>query len=95
MRCYQRRFQLRRSAVVARRCRCGLWRVLYLKHANDLSDEDVCWHWLQSPYWSFFTGEVFFQTRLPCDPGSLTRWRKRSGEAGMEELLAQTITASR
>ena len=69
--------------------------LLYLKHAHDLSDEDVCWRWLENPYWQFFTGEVFFQTRLPCDPSSLTRWRKRLGEAGMEELLAQTIAAAR
>lgn len=69
--------------------------LLHLKHANDLSDEDVCWRWLENPYWQFFTGEVFFQTRLPCDPSSLTRWRKRLGEAGMEELLAQTIAAAR
>ena len=69
--------------------------LLYLKHANDLSDEDVCWRWLENPYWQFFTSEVFFQTRLPCDPSSLTRWRKRLGEAGMEELLAQTIAAAR
>lgn len=38
---------------------------------------------------------MFFQTRLPCDPSSLTRWRRRLGEAGIEELLAQTIAAAR
>jgi IS5 family transposase len=27
----------------------------------------------------------------PIDPSSLTRWRKRLGEAGVEELLAETI----
>ncbi|MCB1637066.1 MAG: IS5 family transposase, partial [Xanthomonadales bacterium] len=69
--------------------------LLYLKHAYDLSDETVCERWLENPYWQFFTGEVFFQTRLPCDPSSLTRWRQRLGEAGMEELLAQTIAAAR
>ena len=69
--------------------------LLYLKHAHDLSDEDVCMRWLENPYWQFFTGEVFFQTRLPCDPSSLVRWRQRLGEAGMEELLAQTIAAAR
>ncbi|WP_386263460.1 transposase, partial [Xanthomonas translucens] len=60
--------------------------LLYLKHAYALSDEAVCARWLENPYWQFFTGEVFFQTRLPCDPSSLTRWRQRLGEAGMEEL---------
>jgi IS5 family transposase len=69
--------------------------LLYLKHAYDLSDEAVCSGWLENPYWQFFTGEAFFQTRLPCDPSSLTRWRQRLGEAGMEELLAQTIAAAR
>jgi IS5 family transposase len=51
--------------------------------------------WPENPYWQFFTGEVGFQTTLPCNPSSLTRWRQRLGEAGMEELLAQTIAAAR
>ncbi|RBL46206.1 transposase, partial [Xanthomonas oryzae] len=42
--------------------------LLYLKHAYDLSDEAVCERWLENPYWQFFTGEVVFQTCLPCDP---------------------------
>ena len=69
--------------------------LLYLKHAYDVSDEAVCERWLENPYWQFFTGEVVFQTTLPCNPSSLTRWRQRLGEAGMEELLAQTIAAAR
>lgn len=69
--------------------------LLYLKHAYDLSDEAVCERWLENPYWQFFTGEVVFQTTLPCNASSLTRWRQRLGEAGMEELLAQTIAAAR
>ncbi|QJD69903.1 IS5 family transposase [Xanthomonas campestris pv. badrii] len=68
--------------------------LLYLKHAYDLSDEAVCERWLENPYWQFFTGEVVFQTRLPCDASSLTRWRQRLGEAGMEEVLAHTINAA-
>ena len=67
--------------------------LLYLKHAYDLSDEAACERWLENPYWQFFTGEVFFQTCLPCDSSSLTRWRQRL--AGMEELLAQTINAAK
>ncbi|QBG86168.1 IS5 family transposase [Xanthomonas oryzae] len=68
--------------------------LLYLKHAYNLSDEAVCERWLENPYWQFFTGEVVFQTCLPCDPSSLTRWRQRLGEAGMEELLAHTINTA-
>ena len=69
--------------------------VLYLKHADDLSDEVVRAGWLENPYHQFFTGEVFFQTRLPCDPSSRVHWRQRLGEAEMEEPRAQTINAAR
>jgi IS5 family transposase len=39
--------------------------LLYLKHAYNLSDEATCERWLESCYWQYFTGEVYFQTRLP------------------------------
>ena len=42
-----------------------------------------------------FTGETFFQHRLPIDPSSLTRWRQRIGEEGVEWLLTRTIEAGR
>ena len=43
-----------------------------------------------------FTGETHLQTEPPIDPSSLSRWRQRLGEVGMEELLAQSIgTAKR
>ncbi|ADG20769.1 IS5 family transposase [Paraburkholderia atlantica] len=40
-------------------------------------------------------GRNVFQTEPPIDPSSLTRWRKRLGEAGVEELLAETIEAAK
>ncbi|MEM5390118.1 IS5 family transposase [Paraburkholderia phymatum] len=69
--------------------------LLYLQHAFDLSDEEVVWQWVENPYWQVFTGETYLQTEPPIDPSSLTRWRKRLGEAGVEELLAETIEAAR
>ncbi len=69
--------------------------LLYLKHAYNLSDEATCERWFKNCYWQYFTAEVNFQTRLPCGPSSSTRWRQRLGEAGMEELLAQTIEAGK
>ena len=35
----------------------------------------------------------FFQHRLPIDSSSMTRWRRRIGEAGAEKLLQETIEA--
>ncbi len=69
--------------------------LLYLKHAYNVSDEQLVVRWLENPYWQYFCGEVYFQTELPCDPSSMTRWRKRLGEEGVEELLAQTIEAAK
>jgi IS5 family transposase len=77
---------------IRRRLIAGL---LYLQHAFDLSDEEVVAMWIENPYWQVFTGETYLQTSPPIDPSSLSRWRKRLGEAGMEELLAQSIEAGK
>ncbi len=69
--------------------------LLYLQHAFDLSDEEVVWQWVENPYWQVFTGETYLQNEPPIDPSSLTRWRKRLGEAGVEKLLAETIEAAK
>jgi len=51
--------------------------------------------WVENPYWQFFCGETYLQTEPPIDPSSLTRWRKRIGEEGVETLLAVSIDAAR
>jgi transposase, IS5 family len=67
--------------------------LLYLQHAYRLSDEAVVARWVENPYYQHFTGETFFQHKLPIDPSSLTRWRGRIGEEGVEWLLTHTIRA--
>lgn len=69
--------------------------LLYLQHTFDCSDELVVNTWVENPYWQYFTGESYLQTRCPIDPSSLTRWRKRIGEEGVETLLMVTIDAAR
>src|SRR5215210_224030 len=64
-----------------------------LKHTFNLSDEATVARWRENPYWQWFCGCEFFQHELPCDPSSLTRWRKRLGPEGLEKLLAATIQA--
>jgi IS5 family transposase len=63
----------------------------YLKYTYDLSDEDVMARWVENPYWQFFGGVKYFEHALPIDPSSMTRWRKRVGEEGIEALLRETI----
>jgi transposase, IS5 family len=65
----------------------------YLQHTFNLSDEAVVQRWTENPYWQWFCGCEYFQHQLPCDPSSLTRWRKRLGPEGLEKLLAATIQA--
>jgi IS5 family transposase len=65
----------------------------YLKYRHDLSDEDVVACWVENPYWQHFSGMKYFQHRAPIDPSSMTRWRKRLGEAGAEQMLRATIEA--
>ena len=69
--------------------------LLYLQHAFRLSDEAIVARWVENPYYQHFTGETFFQHKFPIDPSSLTRWRKRIGEEGVEWLLTESIEAGR
>ncbi len=68
--------------------------LLYLQHAYRLSDEAVVARWVENPYYQHLTGEIFFQHKLPIDPSSLTCWRGRIDEEGVEWLLTQTIRAA-
>ena len=41
----------------------------------------------------FFSGQVYFEPRLPCDPAQISRFRRVLGEAGVEQLLKTTSEA--
>jgi IS5 family transposase len=68
--------------------------LLYLKHAFNESDEGVVQRWSETPVWQFFGGRAYFDQALPCDSTTLVKFRGLLGEDGVEELLAQTITAA-
>jgi hypothetical protein len=65
----------------------------YLKYQHDLSDEDVVALWVENPYWQQFSGMRHFQHQVAIDPSSMTRRRKRLGDAGAEQMLRATIAA--
>ena len=69
--------------------------LLYLQHTFACSDEKLLATWIENPYWQHFCGETYFQHQLPIDSSSLTRWRQRIGEEGVEWLLTETIEAAR
>ena len=66
----------------------------YLKYSHDLSDEETLARWVENPYWQYLSGRQHFEHKLPIDPSSMTRWRKRIGVEGAETLLSQTITTA-
>ncbi len=67
----------------------------YLKHAFDCSDESVVAGFVENPYWQYFCGYDYFQHEFPVDPSSLTRWRQRVGEAGIEKLLSGLLESAK
>ena len=69
--------------------------LLYLQYTYDCSDEEIVNTWMENPYVQYFTGETYFQTEAPLDSSSLTRWRKRIGEEGVESMLMVTLDAAR
>jgi IS5 family transposase len=68
--------------------------LLYLKHAFNQSDACIIERWSENVYYQFFSGMVYFEPKLPCDPAQITRFRRVLGEAGVEQLLKTTIEAA-
>jgi transposase, IS5 family len=76
--------------AIATRLMVGLH---YLKHTYNLSDEGTVARWTENPYWQYFCGMKYFEYDVPIDPSSMTRWRKKIGEAGAEQMLSATVEA--
>ena len=65
--------------------------LLYLKHAFNLSDEELVARWSENVVWQYFSGQDYYTPTLPCDATQIGRFRTAIGEAGVEELLKATI----
>lgn len=66
--------------------------VHYLKYMFDLSDSGVVQGWRENPYWQYFCGCQYFETKFPFDRSYMTKWRKRVGEDGALELFQETLS---
>ena len=65
--------------------------LVYLKHSYNLSDEELVARWSENVLWQFFSGMDYYEHRQPCDPTQIGRFRRATGEDGMELLLKATI----
>ena len=61
-----------------------------LKHTYGLSDEQVRDRWVHDPYFRYFTGEEFFQHKLPHERSGMSHWRRRIGDH-LDILLAESL----
>lgn len=66
--------------------------LLYLKHAFNLSDEELVARWSENVVWQYFSGQAYYTPKPPCDATQIGRFRAAIGEGGVvEELLKVTI----
>ena len=68
--------------------------LLMLKHMEAVSDQRLMALWVTNPYYQYFCGELRFQHRMPVNPTTLVKWRKRLGEPGMEWLLTTVLESA-
>jgi len=65
--------------------------LLYLKHAHNESDESVLARGLQDVYFQFFSGQVYFEPRWPCDQAQISRFRRALGPARVKVVVASVM----
>jgi len=68
--------------------------MLILKATYDLSDEAVFQRWTCDPYFQFFTGEAYFQHRVPHERSGLSHWRNRLGADILDAMLRESLTVA-
>lgn len=65
--------------------------LLILKQMFNKSDEVIVEEWRQNPYYQYFTGGIYFEWELPCDPSDLVHFRKRIGEEGVLKIFTLSL----
>ncbi len=65
--------------------------LLILKQLYNKGDETVVADWVQNPYWQYFSGEQYFQWKIPIEPSDLVHFRKRIGEEGVKKILKISV----
>ena len=63
---------------------CLMASLLYLKHSLNLSDEELVVRWSVNVLWQYFSGQTYYEHRLPCDATQIGRFRRDLGEERSE-----------
>ena len=65
--------------------------MLILKSVENLSDDALFTRWSRDPYYQYFTGERYFQHRVPHERSGLSHWRSRLGADCLDHLLKESL----
>lgn len=62
-----------------------------LKAVYDLSDEKLFERWLYDPYFQHFTGETYFQHKIPHERSGMSHWRRWLGPSFLDAALQESL----
>lgn len=68
--------------------------MLILKATYNLSDEALFDRWPCDPYFQHFTGELYFQHRVPHERSGLSHWRARLGADILDAVLRESLAVA-
>lgn len=68
--------------------------LMFLKYMFALSDQEVLDNWRENPYWQYFCGGEFFEHEPPTDQTVMSRWRWQAGEAGVTDMIRETLASA-
>jgi IS5 family transposase len=60
--------------------------LIILKQVYRYSDKNALSHWIENPYWQYFSGEVYFQHKAPFYFSDFSPFRKRIGKEGERKI---------
>ncbi len=65
--------------------------LLMLQHTFNISDENLLRAWVENPYWQYFCGCEYLETKRPIHPSLLSKFRRKIGKEGVEKILKLTL----
>ncbi len=64
--------------------------LMLLKQMYNLGDETVIAHWVQNPYWQYFSGEKIFQWKFPLEPSDMKKNRRKRDKKDTGDIDSST-----
>ncbi len=69
--------------------------LLILKYTYSLINDDLLKRFSENIFWQYLCENPFFEYKKPCDTTTIIKWRKKIGNAGMEEILSETLALAK